>query len=418
MGRPAVSLSSLFYNCGPRPYVSGLRAARIVTNLMGRGNGSTTFGFDRYYKNAVSSWGDFPTDTAGVVWGYNVDGGQWFEVTSTAGVLQRVWAQVSIPVKVGETYLFSFTVDSKTGTHAGNNAEIAASTTFTGGTIALNNPSPGRYVLGGLCTAGGTAVLRLGIGTSNNNVNNATIRFSNVMVERVPKGRTYPGEYVRPGDQRAFNYDMSAVVTSGAVGTPTLGEAYEVPASSSVMILGDSFANDPGDYPTWLRYFTRNKAIATNGLGVPGATMAAITSQIAIEAARRATSPTAVRDMYCIAHGGVNDVNSNRTLAQMQADRLAQNAAIVAAGMTPLLLTTSPLNAASAAQQTVMDGYNAWIKTLGYPVYDLFTDASDGNADFKTSWGSGDGVHPGSGINQGFAVMGKRLADLIALAGY
>lgn len=414
--RPLASLNPLFLNVSPRPVASSRTEPRLVTNLLSRGNGSSSYGHDRYRKDATSSWGDFPSGTAGVTWGYNVDGGQWFEVTSTAGVLERVWASVSFQAVVGETYLVSFTVDSKTGTHLWNNAELTAAT-FTGGTTAVNNPSPGRYVLGGRCTVGGTCTVRMGIGTSNVNPNNATIRFSNVMVERVPEGTSYPGEYVRPGDQHVFNYTRSGSVASGAVGTPTHGTPYDVPRRSSVLVLGDSFANDPGDYPDWLRWHLRGKPIAVNGLGVAGNAIAAITSQIADGVSRLATSPTAVPYTLCLAHGGVNDVNGNRTLAQMQADRLAQIAAIEAAGMLPVLLTTSPLNASTAGQQTVMDGYNAWLKTLGYPLYDLFTDASDGNADFKSTWGSVDGVHPSSAFGAGFYTMGQRLADLIMLVG-
>lgn len=415
MSHASLALPSLYLNVPPRP--ARLGVPRIVTSLLGRGNGSTTFGYDRYRKHASSSWGDFPADTAAVTWGYDSDGGQWFQCASEAGVLMRVWASVSFTAVVGETYLVSVTVDSKTGTHVSNNMDLAGGPTFTGGVSAINDPAPGRYVLGGRCTAGGTCTVRLGIGTSNNNNNTSTIRFSNVMVERVPAGTTYPSEYVRPGDQKAFNFTRTGTVTSGAVGAATHGTPYTVSTSSSVLILGDSFANDPGDFPSWIRTLTQGMPVATCGLGVAGAAIAAITDQIAAEVARTSTSPAALPFSLCIAHGGVNDVNSNRTLAQMQTDRLAQIAAIKAAGMSPILLTCPPLNAATAGQQAVMDGYNAWLKTLSYPVYDLFADADDGNDDFKTSWGSGDGVHPGTAWGQGAHIMARRLTDMIFLAG-
>ena len=415
MTRPAITGEPLFYNVPTRPVMSSRTAPRMVETLLGRGNGSTTFGYERYYKNAVSSWGDFPTDTASVTWGYNVDGGDWFQCTTTAAGVQRVWAQVGFPAVLGERYLVSFTVDSKTGVTGGYNTTVAGAT-FTG-TASLQNITAGRYVLDLTCTAGGGALVRLGVGVLSNNANDASMRFSNVMVERVSVGTTYPSEYVRPGDRQVFNYTLSGVVTSGSVGTPTTGTPYAIPRRSSVLILGDSFANDPTDYPYWLRYHLRRFPIATNGLGESGATISQITPQIASELARQARTPLAFPYTVCIAHGGVNDVNSNRTLAQMQTDRLAQIAAIEAAGMLPILLTTSPLNNANGSQQTVMDGYNAWLKTLGYPLYDLFTDASDGNNDFKASWNSSDGVHPGSGISEGFSIMGRRLADLLLVLG-
>lgn len=101
----------------------------------------------------------------------------------------------------------------------------------------------------GLCTAGGTIQVRLGIGVNSTNAADATIRYSNVMVERVPKGQTYPNEYVRPGDQQVFAYTRTSVVTSGLEGTPTIGSTYAIPTRSSVLVLGDSFANDATDFP-------------------------------------------------------------------------------------------------------------------------------------------------------------------------
>ena len=64
-----------------------------------------------------------------------------------------------------------------------------------------------------------------------------------------------------------------------------------------------------------------------------------------------------------------------------------------------------------------MDAYNAWLKTLGYPVYDLYADANNGSGDLKATWDVGDGVHPSQGANGGAAIMGRRLADLIMLIG-
>lgn len=413
MTRAGLVRNSVFVNTPPRVPISSRSLARKVENLLSGGNG-TVFGYDRYYKGAGSDFGDFPTNTTSITWGYNVDGGQWFEAATTTAGVNRVWAQVGFNAVVGESYLLSFTVDSKTGSHGNGNVSIANGT-FTGGTTLLTNPAPGRYVLGGLCTSGGAIQVRLGIGVNNTNAADATIRYSNIMLERVPSGRVYPSEYVRPGDQHVFNFSMSAGVTSGLVEAPVVGSAYPIPSNSSVLFLGDSFANDPGDYPTWLRYFLQSVPIAANGMGNPGAAIAAITAQVATGVSRRSTSPLASPYTLCIAHGGVNDVNGNRTLEQMKADRLAQINAIQSYGMYPLLLTTSPLNSANAGQQSVMDGYNAWIKTLGYPTYDLFTDASDGSADFKASWGSPDGVHPDTAFGKGYYVMGNRLANLIQL---
>lgn len=413
--RLVATLNPLYLNVSPRPVVSSRTAPRLVENLLSGGNG-VVFGYDRYYKGAGSDWGDFPTNTTSITWGYNADGGQWFEVATTTAGVNRVWAALSFTAVAGETYLLSFTVDSKTGSHANGNASLATGT-FTGGTVLLNNPSPGRYALGGLCTVGGSIQVRLGIGVNSTNAADATIRYSNVMVERVPKGQTYPNEYVRPGDQQVFGYTRSSVVTSGLEGTPTVGSTYAIPTRSSVLVLGDSFANDATDFPGKLRIALRGKPIAVNFYGVAGARIDQITDQIASGQARQALTPTASPYTLCIAHGGVNDVAQGNTLATAQSRRLAQIAAVEAAGMRPILLTIPPYNPASAGQQTIIDGYNAWIKTLGYPLYDLYADANDGAGDFKASWDASDGVHPGSDSGEGYDIMGQRLADLIMLIG-
>ena len=62
-------------------------------------------------------------------------------------------------------------------------------------------------------------------------------------------------------------------------------------------------------------------------------------------------------------------------------------------------------------------GTTPGLKHSGYPVYDVFADATDGSNDIKTSWGSGDGVHPGQSYTNGSAIMGQRLADLVQLIG-
>ena len=413
--RPNATLNPLFLNASPRPVLSRRTDPRMVENLMSGGNG-VVFGYDRYFKGAGSDWGDFPTNTPSITWGYNVDGGQWLECATTAAGVTRVWAALSFTAVVGETYFLSFTVDSKTGSHANGNATLASGT-FTGGTVQVNNPSPGRYALGGLCTVGGAIQVRLGIGVNSTNAADATIRYSNVMVERVPKGQTYPNEYVRPGDQQVFAYTRSSVVTSGLEGTPTVGDVYAIPRRSSVLVLGDSFANDATDFPGKLRIALRGKPIAVNFYGVAGARIDQITDQIASGMARQALTPTASPYTVCIAHGGVNDVAQGNTFATAQTRRLAQIAAVEAAGMRPILLTIPPYNPASAGQQTIIDDYNAWIKTLGYPLYDLYADANDGAGDFKASWNASDGVHPGSAQGEGYDIMGRRLADLLMLIG-
>jgi hypothetical protein len=58
-----------------------------------------------------------------------------------------------------------------------------------------------------------------------------------------------------------------------------------------------------------------------------------------------------------------------------------------------------------------------WIRTIGYPLYDMYTDAASGVNTMKTSWGSVDGLHPGQSYTQGSDIIGQRLASLVQLVG-
>lgn len=422
--RPALTPPGYVLNALQRPPVAVYAAPRIVTNLM-VGFSFGNYGYDRYYRNAASSWLDFPNNTPSITWGYNVDGGQWLQCDSVSGVTEQSYAYVSFVCRGGNTYLFSVTVDAISGTHAAGNISISGGTWEPGATLTVTNPTPGRYVVGGYCRSGGNIQFRIGIGTTAANPNTTSIRVSSAMLEVVPKGVSYPSEYVRPGDQHAFNYTRTGSVTSGAVGAPTHGTPYPVSRRSSVLMLGDSWANDQatntpnhGDFPFQARRFVAGRGIAVNAYGLSGGRIDQITPQISDAIARQAAaSPTAVPYTLCVAYGGGNDMAQGRTFQQIRDARLAQISTIIAAGMVPILVTIPPKNDATAPQRAVRSEYNAWLPTLGYPTYDVYTDAENGSGDFKSSWGAADGVHPSNTYTGGAAIMGQRLSNLIMLIG-
>lgn len=415
MVRPAVSLNTLFLNVSPRPVVSPRSSPRIVRNVL-----SMNY---KVYKKGGTNWGDSPTDTPAITWGGNVDGGQWFECTSTAGSVERVWAQFGFKTVAGTKYIISFDVLSKTGSFPGYHVTLGSGTGT--GTTSILNLTVGRHAMVFTSTSTGTTIVRIGIGVVAANPANATIRFANVMVEQpVPQDRAVPWEYVTPGDERAFAYTYDTTLSGTLVNSPTLGSPYPIPARSSILVIGDSWANEEealpstwGDFPAHMRRFLRNRPIAVNFRGVAGARIDQITPQIAQAFAETDVSPNVSPYTLCLMEGGTNDVAQAKSLSQMQSLRLEQIAAAKERGMKIILLTVPPYNAANAGMQAVMDGYNAWIKTLGYPVYDVFADATDGSNDIKTSWGSSDGVHPGQSYTNGSAIMGQRLADLVQLIG-
>lgn len=421
ISRVSVSLNPLFPHAGSRLRDSNLADPRLVENVM-YGFALGNYGYDRYYRGAASSWLDFPSNTPTITWGHNVDEAQWLQCATTAGVIEQSYAYVSYVCRGGNTYLFSVTVDSRTGTHTNGNISISGGTWDPGATLTVTNPDPGRYVVGGYCRSGGNIQFRIGVGTTAANPNNATMRFSNAMLERVPKGQTYPGEYVRPGDQHVFAYSRSGTVTTGLVSEPTLGPVHEVPRRSSVLVLGDSWCNDHptatpnhGDFPFQARRFLAGRNIAINAFGLSGGRIDQITAQI--DQAIMRASPTAVPYRMCVAYGGGNDMAQGRTFEQLKDSRLLQLEAIRYANMYPVLVTIPTKNDATVGQRAVRAAYNEWLPTLGYPVYDVYADADNGSGDFKYYWGAADGVHPSNTYTGGASIAGKRLADLIMLVG-
>ncbi len=415
VSRLEASPNALFVNAPGRPSISSRTAPRIVQNIMDAK-------YKVYRKNSTVNWSDSPADTAAITWGYDVDGGQWFEATATVTTAERVYASFLLRTIVGCRYVLSWTVDSKSGTHgaaAGSMIAVGA-----GAVAQVNNAAVGRGSATWVAPSSENVTVRFGVGCAGNNGATGTMRFSNIMVEQVPAAITYPSEYVTPGDQRAFPYTYSTSVVSNLVQTPTVGSTYSIPRRSSILVIGDSMTNDDysasnawGDFPFRARTLLAGRGVAMNSRGVASMRIDQITPQIAAAFAETDVSAGAAPYTLCISQGGTNDISQSYTLAQMQSAKLAQIQTILDYGMYPVLVGVPPYNSATAGQQTVMDGYNAWIKTLGYPVYDVYTDANNGSGDFSAAFASLDGVHPGQLYAGGYAIMGQRLADLILLVG-
>lgn len=420
MTRAALASNPLFINTPPRPYRSGRTKPRLVENIM-------KHTYRDYQDSAVGGdWTDFPDATAAITYGKQTDGGQWFEFTTTAGGIQRVWTSMNIPMAINTKYIVSFTVVSRTGTiSAGGNANVSLQTVTATGTTSIADPAVGRHSMVFTTTSAGTATIRFGIGSSANNNNNSTLRISNIMVEcPSDQTRTYAWEYVNARDQRVFPYTYSTSLTGTLMAAPTLGPVLPMPTRSSILVIGDSFTNDPdvlptigGDFPYHMRRYLRGKPIAVNSRGVTGQTIAQITDQIAAAFAETTVDSGAAPYTMCIAEGGVNDANGGRTLAQMQADKLAQIEVIRSRGMMPILTNIGVFESADDTEEAILLAYNSWIRTIGYPLYDMYTDAASGVNTMKTSWGSVDGLHPGQSYTKGSDIIGQRLASLVQLVG-
>lgn len=414
--RVSATSQAVFVNANARPIVSQRTAPRLVENIMKQT-------YQLYQDSSVGGdWADFPDGTAAITYGQPTDGGQWFEFATTAAGIQRVWTTLSFPAAINTKYIVSFTVDSKSGTISGGSNVLLQTVTATG-TTSIANPAVGRHSMVFTTTSAGTAQIRFGIGVASSNAADGTLRISRIMVEcPTDQTRTYAWEYVNAREQRVFPYSYSTNLTGTLMATPTLGTVYSIPSRSSVLVIGDSFTNDydtlptiGGDFPYHMRRYLKGKPISVNSRGVSGATIAQITDQIATAFSETTVDSGASPYTLCIVEGGVNDANTGRTLAQMQADKLAQIAAIKARGMVPVLVNVGIFESADASELTIIKAFNVWLRTLGYPVYDLYLDAGGGGDTYKASWGSGDGLHPGQMYAQGSDLMAQRLVDLIQL---
>ena len=418
ISRPTATLNPLFFNVPPHVPISQRTAPRIVQNLL-------TKNLQTYTKAA--GWSQNAADEK-YTWGGDVDGGQWVEFSAGAG--EQVFVTLTLSLKVGQRYILSLIVDSKTGTLDARNFQIT--TSGHSGTWHLTNPDVGRHALVFTATSSGTTNLRIGIGTNVANTGAATLRISNVQAEiSTSSARDYPYEYVQPSTTRAYNYTNVTPMTGTLCGTPTLGEAYEIPRTSSVLVVGDSFSDSNpnldfggtefGDYPFHMQRMLPVGRFSVNTRAISGQTIAQITTQIENALTESVGSVGAAPYGVIIAQGGVNDmILSGRTLAQMQADKLAQIAVIEAAGAVPVLVGIAAWDGYvswTSDRQAQTIAYNAWLSTLGYPLYDIYTDSDDGTGTMKTSWGSSDGLHPGTGYAQGQFIIGRRLSALIQLIG-
>lgn len=403
-----------FSNVRSTPRKVTTNVPRMVLNYVGTSRANYT----------QAQWGATLVGAGSMQFGGDVDGGAWFSATTTAGGTDRAFTTANFTGNIGEKWILSYTVDSKSGTLAGNNVSLngcAASGS------AINNPATGRNAVVIVLTTGGSCQFRMGNGTSAANASVSSIRFSNVQLERVQGARSVPYEYVRPGDARVFNYNYSASLSgglSGSIQNEVLGTPYRTHYSHSVLVVGDSICNDEflftpgGDFPAHARMRLERSQFREFGISqrcVAGTTLTAITASIA-PAFAETTFTAGVRPWTAVLiQGGINDVIANVTLATLQNRLVSAIAAVRAQGAVPILSTIGPYNAATGAQNTVITSYNTWLKTLGLPVLDINAICNSGSDTFHAKCASGDGLHPGQSFNQGAYHIGNALADLLPL---
>lgn len=402
-----------FANVRTTPHKTPTNAPRVVRNMITAAHNDYT----------AANWGESLAGSGSLQWGHPTDGGQWVSATTTGGATDRAYTVATFTGLVGERWIASFTVDSKTGTLAGDNVTLG---TCVSGVSSMNNPALGRNAIVVTLTTGGSCVMRFGNGTSSANPNASTIRISNIQLEKASTSRSYPYEYTRPGDQRAFPYTYTASLSGGTTGLVqniVQGTTFTVHYRHSVLVIGDSICNDVtlfgigGDFPSHamrlLELAKKEYAVVTRC--VSGSQLDANLTHLDSAFAEPVYSAGVLPWTTVVIEGGINDVSSFVTLAQLKARLLALNAQVRSYGARPVFMTIGPWNAATGAQQTIITAYNTWIKTLGVPVIDANYICNAGNDTFAAKCNAADGLHPGTALHEGGHWRGAALADILQL---
>ena len=404
----------LYSNTPLRSYRMNTSQPRVVTNFLGSK-------YRRYIRSTGINWSDFPASTGLITWG---DAIPTFTVTSLGTPFEQAFAFASFNALIGQTYLVSFYIDAKSGTLSDAIMWIAGITTDV--STQVTDYTLGRHVVKFTATSSGTAIIRLGIGCFNGEPSHvASITLSKIQLE-ISKNvsRIYPYEYVAPNDSRIFDYTFTAAVTGNVVTSETLGSSYGYRNSQSVLVLGDSFTDDrqifstyANDFPFYMTdYFQHIYPVGVSSRGVSGQTISQITTQLVNAMAETSATYTARVAPWktVVLEGGVNDVNTGRTLPQLQADRQSQIDTANSYGLQIVIMDICPFNSASVPQQAIIDGFNAWLPTLGYPVYKCFTDMTNGANQWRTDAVTPEGVHPGQGYRAGAYQMAFKMLRLLS----
>lgn len=367
---------------------------------------------------SAAGWVSGPVSSPFITWGGDVDGGDWFEINVNNSGNPFTYVTGGFVAQDGETWILSFTVDSKSGTFN------ATSVALTGGCVAVannstaQNPPVGRQAyVWKMTTGGGSCHWRIGIGVVSFNSAVAQARFSNVLLEKVTEsGRTYPYPYVPPGDTRIFNHTYSATVSGGAglVTNEVKGPRLTVPTNRSTIVIGDSICSDSLDFA----YKAAYQLVLRGSYGIAyrcynGERLDQSLTRLHSAFAETGTVDGTVPWTTVAIESGINDVLQGANLVTMQTRLLALISAVRGYNARPVLMTIGPWNGASGAQNTLITSYNTWIKSLGLPVLDKNLLCNNGSNMFVAKCTAADGLHPGPETYGGGQLIGQAFLDFL-----
>jgi len=325
-----------------------------------------------------------------------------------------------LSIESGKHYLVMCTVDQATNLDGGDDGKQYAlnEVTTSAGAKFVNLPSGASGIYGYRWTSSSTTSigkLRFGIGCLDAASADRSVRITKPVFYEIPNlTDDFPVWNAVDKVYDSFTgYNFSSGNSGEIVATGNIVTASPVlhNAHSFGFGTGDSFANDTGDWPGQLANINGLYSGVFYGKGYSGQ---GLTGDIGDNFQ---TNLDAYDYDWCVIQGGVNDINTGESVADMKTAVIAMCDYAVAKGVKVRVCTMSPwgnYSGWSSGEQTLTDEYNTWvISTLpglysGYAwvsvkAVDIYTALEgDSNSDDLSNTGngdtndydSGDGLHP------------------------
>lgn len=329
-----------------------------------------------------------------------------------AGVPRGFWAE-SVPVVAGKRYAVTCDVSGVVGLWEA--MAVYNGTATTSGVV--NSVKPISAVpafspcVAFTAVSTGYVTVRVGVNINGTGADlNSVGTFSRLQVNEIPASRNVPDEWTFPLIPMMIGYERGYVVANGVL-SKVLGSAkkYNYP-DNNILIFGDSFGNDPTDWPQVIGLDLTQNAVYNNSLS--GETLAKAIADFSAESNlsphNNKGSNTIAIDNYvirpksCVIARGLNDISAGATASVVQS-RISELVSLCAGMQNILILDIPPWKghvAWSTAKEAVREGVNAWLESFCdgrrirlFKISDVLKDGTDA-AVLAAAYDSGDHLHP------------------------
>ena len=402
--------------------------SRVIDVVRGSSNLSRT---PRIYKNLIkpdfTTWSDVTSGTgsAPIISGTNND-----TFLSDKGVgTGRSMLGSSFEFIAGKTYAFGCTVSGRTGGSTLLKKDIITFASTSAGTNELIVPdgtTGSRFCVRFTSDTSGSAIIRLGIGSSDNESSAVTSEIiSKPFIYEIDTITSPIPDYLDPTDAiGVYNYEaVNTVAGDGTVTevstTPTL---FPQTTSNKVgLFLGDSYSTDVTEWPQKLVELDGNMVLIGDG-------NAGQTSQFQLTHIDDVLSLDGytldgdIAPTFVILQGSVNDPNAGLTAQDTVTAMTVLINKVKAAGLTPIVTNIAPAKQSSSFTQTKVDQLtetNLALETMAtdlrVALVDIFTPlVSEDNETMQTAYYLvGDEIHPSPA---GSEVIARAIHSVIDVA--